>query len=215
MLFPLRAPLVPRLSIVPRLSVLLLLALLLGAGCSTVRLTDTWRAPDVERFNFARLVTVAIAPGAIDRDKAEDEMAALLDELNLGTTNVPLHKVLPELSLNDIEHAKETLRLAGFDGALVVRVVGGASRFRYQSLSGTSSITGSPHDRTPDIAFDSSRDLVRLETIIYSLKENRLIWSGMSTAIRHRSVARLMSSLASEVQQALEREGLLEQGESA
>lgn len=189
------------------------LVLVLGplvGGCASVRLTDTWKAPEVKELRFSKIVAVAIAPRKEQRLAAEDEIVAELS--GLGPLSQSLHRLMPDISLDDVEEAKRTLTEAGFDGAVVVRVVSGDSRFRLQYSGGRSEFSGLQgvlQDGMPAQALATELELVRLETVIYSLKEDRLLWTGMSTAMDSSSVASLIDDLAVQIRTELQNEGLL------
>jgi hypothetical protein len=59
----------------------------------------------------------------------------------------------------------------------------------------------------PDIHSDH---VVTVETLVYSLRQNKLVWGGESTARNPSSVERLVQDTARKVAAELQRVGLLE-----
>jgi hypothetical protein len=51
--------------------------------------------------------------------------------------------------------------------------------------------------------------VVSVETLVYSLRQNKLVWGGQSTTTNPSSVDRLVHDTATKVARELERQGLL------
>jgi len=154
-----------------------LLSLLLVAcfGSSTT-IEQSWRAPDVELDKLRNVVTVYIAPDGSIRRTIEDEMASKL--VRKGIRAKPMYMVLTEEDLLDRDRAKARLIAAGFDGVVAIRLVS-----RESSAGSLDDYWGSawPSVYDPNYAFTDV--VVRVETNVYSLANNELVWSALSRTI--------------------------------
>jgi hypothetical protein len=150
------------------------LAIVAFCSCSSTKLVTQWQAPSVQPLSFTKVLALAIAPEASQRRKAEQ---ALCKEVT-SVPCEPAHRVIPESEMGDAQQAKALVQRAGFDGALVFRVVSAREKVTYVPPSYGPTFWGFYGYARPMVyapGYARTDQIVRVETSIYSLREDRLL----------------------------------------
>jgi hypothetical protein len=183
-------------------TLLLVLTLTLG-GCSSNRLLSSWKAPGAQAASFRKVMVVAPAKDPALRRSAEDAMAKKI------AGAVPAYQVVPEAELGDDEAVRARARSAGFDGAVVMRVV--AVDEQQTWVPGTWS--GYPYVHGGWAGYDPgyvrTDTLVRVETNVYSLPGDKLEWASVTQKVNPSSVNSLVKGTAKTVSKAMRKDGFL------
>jgi hypothetical protein len=126
--------------------------------------------------------------GAIRRT-AEDRMASQL--WARGLRAVASYNVLADSQVapNQRTAAKRSLAAAGFDGVLVMRLVGRDNADQYQSYGYNGSV-------------------VRVESNLYSLPDDKLVWSALSQTIDPSGAPMVIDETTTAVANQMQREGV-------
>ena len=149
------------------------------------------------------------------RRAAEDAIARELTAR--GAVGIPMYTVYPNANPSDEPAARAALEAQGFTGLVVFRPV-----------SQEREIVSTPMYRGPGYSMYwggyygygwgmpwyggvqiHTNTIVSVETLVYSLRQNMLVWGGQSTATNPSSVDRLVHETAQNVTKELERQGLL------
>lgn len=180
------------------------------AGCyHSTEMAATWRAPEARPIRFQRPIAVFATNDETLRRTVEDEIVASVPRAE------PSYKLLKVADLGDAE-IREQLAQRGFDGAIIMRVVNVEKRLAY--VPGTywypspypfngywRSSWLAPYDPGGYVAEDQ---VVSIETQIYALASDQLIWAGRSETTNPSSVRKLGRSVVKHVMHALEKDGL-------
>ena len=174
---------------------------LLGAAvaCGTpTTLTAVWKAPGVTGVRFQKILVAAQ-----DKDQARrrNMEAFLVKRLK---TAVPSYQLLTEDESRDTARAKAKIVAGGFDGAVVVRFVG--SRDRQTYTPGSSYWGAAPYGTmwgfwgygwgaVYEPGYMTNDTVVTLESNVYSVSRDELIWSSRSDTVSPESVNKLMQSM--------------------
>lgn len=182
-----------------------------NAGCTTNRLVHSWTDPSVKKLEFDRIVAVAMTTDGPLRRLAESEMVQII-----GPKAVAASQVLKEDEIGDVDKARARLAAEGFDGAITMRLVDAATTVRtardpvpvnyYQvwTYYGLYWIEG----KGPDyVTVDQT---LQIEVNIYSLKDGKLLWTGISETVQPKLVETLVKEVAELVRGRLRSEGLIE-----
>ena len=193
-------------------------ALVLGAtllclgACATTTFTSTWKAPDGQTISPAGETIAAVVVSGDMRNwhAAED---ALAKDLNArGAHAVPGYTLLPNGIRGDAEDRLARLKQAGANEVVVMRVVGEDKWPSYLQVHGSTFNasdtpgTGNQPGGTELQHFDS---LVSVETRVYSLDLNRLLWSSTSRTTNPRDIENLVNEVADATTTELVKQGLL------
>lgn len=182
-----------------------------SAGCTTNRLVHSWTDPAVKKLEFDRIVAVAMTTDGPLRRLAETEMVRII-----GPKAVAASQVLKDDERSNVDKVRAKLAAEGFDGAITMRLVDATTQVRtardpvpttyYQvwSYYGLYWIEG----KGPD--YVTVEQTLQVEVNIYSLKDGKLLWTGISETMQPRLVETLVKEVAELVQRRLRSEGLIE-----
>jgi hypothetical protein len=186
-------------------------------ACSSTTFQSTWKAPDAKPVQLAgrKVVGIFLSKSPDVRRRAEDAMARELSAR--GAQGVAAYTILSDEEVKNQDASKEKLGSLGFEGAIVMRVVGRETQYNYEPA-----IWGGPHYRhfwggywgwgwgtvwAP--GYLTSERVVKVETLVYSLTQDELIWSAVSKTVDPNHIDGLVSDLAKAVSDEMEKEGLL------
>ena len=186
-----------------------------SGGCASTPFVSSWRAPDAEALQIegARVAAVAMIDQVASRRAAEDAIAR---ELALrGATGVPMYMIYADEDPTDEPAARAALEREGYTGLVVFRPVG-----TEQEIVVTPAYIGPAYAvywggyyghgwGMPWYGEIRTYSVVSVETLVYSLRQNKLVWGGQSTTRDPSSVDRLVHDTAGKVVKELERQGLL------
>jgi len=189
---------------------------LLCAACASTPFVSSWRAPDAEPLQIlgAKVAAVAMMNQVASRRAAEDAIARELTAR--GATGVPMYTIYPNESPSDEPAARDALEREGFTGLIVFRPVGTEHEVVSTPMywgPGYSMYWGGYYRYGWGMPWYGAEvhtnTVVSVETLVYSLRQNMLVWGGQSTTTNPASVDRLVRDTAEKVTKELERQGLL------
>jgi hypothetical protein len=190
----------------------------LSCGTSTT-FVDTWKDPDAKPLAFTKVITLAIVQDETNRRIIEDQFCKNIKNPNVEC--VRSWTILPEDRVSDVEFAKARIAEGGFDGAITVRLVGLDEKTRHITTGYVASYATTPYYNPfwgyysyawPVVYQSGSTDItqsVRVETNIYSVTEERLLWSGISETLDPKSIRTMVDEIAGEAAAILRDEGLI------
>jgi hypothetical protein len=200
---------------------LLLAGLLLLASCGTsTTFVDTWKDPEAKPVTFKKIVAIAVVQDETNRRIVEDQICKNIKNPNAQC--VRSWTILPQDKASDVEFAKQVILGEGFDGAIMMRLVGVDEKTRHITTGYVASYATTPYYNPfwgyynyawPMVYQSGSTDItqmVRVETNIYSVTEERLLWSGISETMDPTSIRRMVDEIAAEAIVILRDEGLVE-----
>lgn len=200
------------------------LALLL-AGCATTTFTSIWKAPDAKPLQFQagdKVVAMVIAKSTSLRRSGEANLADELDKR--GLQGVPAYTLLSDDEIKDEAKAKAAIEASGAVAAIVLRPQG-----QEQKVSSTpatyygSAYYGSPYyggfwgggyyghgwGGVYDPGTIRTDTYVSIETVIYDLRQNKLVWAGQTKTMNPSDVESFVGELADAVSRELRASGLV------
>jgi len=198
------------------------LVILAAAACTTARLTSSWKAPDTGPLNFAgkKVVALIISDDGVMRREAEDSLARALTAR--GVQGVPASTLIPPAEARDRDKAKARLQQAGVEGVVAMRVAGKNTELNYVPGGPFStSMWNHPYYSSFWGYYDwgwgvvsspgylKTDTVVTVETLIYSLPKDKLLWAAMSETTNPTSVDSTIKALVNEAAKRLKYEGLI------
>jgi len=192
--------------------------IILLAGCSSSnKITNSWKNPEAtaESIKFQTVAVFAMVKNPDMRRNIEDAIASQMP----NTVAIPAYKLVSDEDLADITKVKLKLKERAIEGALVLSVRNVDQKTSYYSpgLYPSSYYSfGGYYNYAWNYMYDpyiysSTNVYVDIEILIYSLKEDKLVWYGESTSINPESVEQTIKELAVSVKNQLVEDGLLEQ----
>ncbi|HEX6885207.1 MAG TPA: hypothetical protein VF530_17670 [Planctomycetota bacterium] len=199
----------PPSKLLRRLPALALLAL---ASCSSTQLAEAWLDPDLKEMPQAQKVFVAyLGEDPSVQRVAEDAMAAHVPAAEVGRC----YQLFPDSREHDPQKIKGKLREMGYELAVVMRVA------RVEEEVSWTGSTYPVHYRTFGSywAYDSGTmrtdEIVHVETNLYSLTEDKLLYAARSETYNPSSAAHLVDDIAEAVGDDLDSKGILRPARSA
>ena len=206
-------------------TVAVMAAVLTAAACATTSFQSTWKAPEVGPWNFrdAKVAALVISGDRGFRLPAEDELARQITAQ--GAAGVAAYTLVPDDAIRDQERSKALMEKAGVVGVVSMRVVRNEQR-----ITSTPSTfwVGPPHSAfwgrpgwgrpgywgwgwsfasAPMIQTDT---LVSVETLIFDLSRDKLVWVATSRTTNPSNVQGLVRDLSRAAASQLRRQGLIQ-----
>jgi Tfp pilus assembly protein PilW len=188
------------------------------AGCSGTRIASSWAQPGIQPLNpNSRVVAMAVMRDATSRRTAEDQMVQELR--SMGAQAVQSYTLLEGEQVRNSSQARAALDQAGFEGAVVLRLVDVDREVNYVG----NNYAGFPlHYRSfwgyynwawpmvYDPGYLTTTRKVRMETLVYSLPRNELLYAATSTSTDPANVRELVDEVADAVTENMKERGLLQ-----
>lgn len=189
------------------------LALLCSACGTSARIEKSWRDPDVN-VNIAALhkvLVVALLKDETSRRTVEDKLVTYLNG-----KGVPSYSFLTQnIRKEDEESIRNQVRNGGFDGVVIMRLA-----------DVDKDVTYVPGNYPPyygfywryywrawnsfyDPGYYRTTKTYTVETNVYSLKSDKLVWSGLTSSVDPANVNKLMNASAKSVYKEMKRQGFL------
>ena len=190
---------------------------LAAAACGThTRFLSTWSPRNAQpvAMSHMRIAAVFFNGNESIRRSGEDVIANEL--ARVGGVAVPSYTIIPDDPSNR-EAAKKKLEKAGVDAVLSMRVVAAERVYNYTpgywangpyygSLWG---YWGYGWGAVYDPGYLSSSVVVGVETLLYSLKDEKLLWAGMSETFDPNTVRSAVKSIARKAVKKMDEQSVL------
>jgi hypothetical protein len=173
----------------------------IGCGGPSTTIEQSWKAPS-DGAGPQNLVVIHVAHDGTIRRNAEDKMVSRL--AGTGVSAVQSYAVLGEDELSDSDRWRRKLATAGFDGVLAIRLIsrtGSEAALRALTLDDFWSQWS-----TYDATYGFNEVVVRIETNVYSLNDNTLLWSALSKTVDPESVGDVIDEVTGVVSKQMQRE---------
>lgn len=185
-------------------------------SCSSTQIVNSWRAPEsmvsLEKLNKV-LVTAFLRDDA-SRRVAEDQMVELLKGKAIASYAY-IGEDIKSINESDI---RERLKRDGFDGALVIRLIDVSKEVNYTPGNirtypvyfrtfGGYYRRGWTYYSTPER--HSTTQAYSVETTVYSVKQDKLIWSGLTKTVDPSGVDKLITEIVNAVYKQMMKEGFI------
>ena len=187
---------------------------LLGVGsCASTEFKSTWKDPEAGPVELQgkRLATFALTKDEAMARAAEDAMAGALAKQ--GVNVIPGYQLLSSEDAADKNKLRDKLKEANVDGAVVMRVVGSRQEVNYVPTGpaygsfygywdyGWAAV-GSPGYLTTD-------RIVSVETLVYSVPKDKLIWAGVSETFEPGKVDKVTKEIVDKATKEMKKDGLI------
>jgi len=185
-------------------------------ACATTSFTSSWKAPDAQPMGSLagqKVVAVAMTKNQAVRRSAEDTLVSVLNAN--GSQGIPSYSILGDET--DEAKAKAAIEKSGAVAIVVMRPVA-----QEKEISSTPSMYMGPRYGGywggyygygwggawggTEIRTDT---IVVVETLVYSLKQNKLVWAGQSKTTNPSKVDAFVKEVAAGAGKEMKKAGLL------
>jgi hypothetical protein len=198
----------------------ILFLVLISRYAYSTKLESWWKSPDAtpESFQLKKIFVTAIIKQELIRKVAEDKMVQVI-KAGGNADAVACYTIFGiDSEISDKEKAKASVAQMGFDGAIVMSYAGSKDKFKYTEKDEYS--TFFPYNGFWDYygygwgavynATSEAGDIrVLIETKLFSLKEDKLLWSGITETKNPKNPAKVVGEIAEESTKYLQKQGLL------
>ncbi|MEO5636708.1 MAG: hypothetical protein ABIR15_06265 [Chitinophagaceae bacterium] len=195
----------------------LAMAIFLFTSCgTTAHIEKSWRDPEVtvDMSKLNKLLVVALLKNETNRHATEDQLVAMLKGKGVASYNY----LTSDLKEEKEETIRQKLKAEGFDGVVIMRladvdkdvkyVPGNYSTFpqyygrfwRYYWNTGSNFYQPGYYETTKTFT---------VETNVYSLTRDKLVWSGLTNSVNPQNAEKLMHATAKEVYTKMRKEGFV------
>jgi hypothetical protein len=201
-----------------RISVLTLALAALGAIVllADTKLTSTWKSPDATATSFAgkKVAALIISTDESLRISAEEWLA---EELTArGVQGVATYRIVPREETTSAEKVKVWFERATIEGVVTMRLVSADTKRTYSPVVWSSGYYPSFYgyygygwttviDTGGGMRTDTE---VVVETLVYSVPRNALLWAGVSETKNPKDARSFMSELVKNIVKEMQKEGL-------
>lgn len=187
-------------------------------ACATTDFASTWKAPDATRVTAQGQRVAALVMNTNDAARRAGEDALAREITAQGAEGVPMYSLISGDPKNEPQ-ARAALEKAGIVGVVSLRPVG-----KDKNVYSTPTVYAGPSyggfwggyygygwGAPWGVAGGEIRTdtIVSVETLVYSLKDNKLIWAGESRTTNPTNVDGLVREIVTAAAKEMKKQGLL------
>lgn len=186
------------------------------SSCSSTKITSTWREPnkEISLNKLNKVLVVALFQNETSRRKAEDQMVSYFYGKGVASYNY-LDK---DISTKNENAIREKIKNDGFDGAVTMRLLdvdkedvysrGNISMYPsyYRNFSGYYFRNWGYFS---DPGYYSTTKTYTVETNVFSIKEDKIIWSGITKTTDPSGVTKMTDEIGKAVFNEMVKEGFI------
>jgi len=193
----------------------LILAVATGAVVHAATFKSTWKAPDAGTTTFAgkKVAALLISQDNALRMSAEEALARQL--VALGIQGVAAYRMAPREEMQDKDKAKAWFEKIGVEGVVAMRLVDAKTVTTYSPATWTTGYYtsfwgyyGYSWGAVWDPGYQSTDTKVTVETLIFSVPGNKLLWAALSETTNPKGMDAFMKDLVTKAAKEVKKEGL-------
>ena len=172
---------------------------ILAAGCSSTSIINSWKAPGATLTpeQFKKVLVVVIAKEEDARKVAEDQ---IVSNHKLLQASYPVFS-LQQLSKDTVK-VKNMVKEQGFDAIIVMRLITTKAKTTYVAGGHNQAYTKNGiyyfGDYLNSSSYATDMDYI-VSTNVFSLKDEKLLWSGVTASTDPKKLDKLINEVAKEV----------------
>ena len=176
------------------------------SACASTTFTSTWKAPDAQPVDPAGKTVAALVISG-DKKQRRDAEVYLAHELTIRGARAVAAYTLIGLEHPTVDYARARFKEAGVEGVVIMRVVGLDQQVTVDpgGFSGSAYTTFGSYYSSYGVGVSYSTGSVQtdtqvdIETLIYSLSQDKLLWAGTSRTSNPAGVQSLITEVADAV----------------
>ncbi|HLK93043.1 MAG TPA: hypothetical protein VKZ18_24325 [Polyangia bacterium] len=180
---------------------------LAAASCATTEMTSTWTDPSAKGAELSKVAVICLVKDPDLRRMAESTAAANLS----GAQAVPSYQILGDTDLKNREAVKQQLTSQGFQAVLVMRLAGVSEQVT--AVDGPYGTLDAYYDWSGALVYSpeylETAPVVHMISNLYSLQDQKLIWSGASKTFDPASAKSFMNDVSKAVAKSLQKDRLV------
>ena len=193
------------------------LLLVTVAGCASTSIRNSWVAPGVQGpLGFQKILVVFMDPAETTRRAGED---ALVQRIG-SERAVASHTMFTAQEVQNAQQNEAAVRskvtAAGIDSAVVLRIIDESQELTYTPgmtypsyYGGFYGYYGYGWGAAYSPGYLSTNTIVSVETNLYRLDGDELVWSGVTETFNPNDVGKMVNEIADAVSDNLSQRGLI------
>jgi hypothetical protein len=188
------------------------------AACASTKFNTSWTDPNAQPLALApgaKVVAMVISPNESTRRGAEVALAAELNKRKLQA--IPAYSIIPVDEIQDREKAKARVEESGAEAVVVMQATGQEKEYtsspgmymapQYGGFWGGYYAWGWGLAYSP--GYLTTDTYMHVETLVYDLKQNKLVWAGMSETKNPSRADAFIRELVDESAREMRKQGLI------
>ena len=195
-------------------AIAVLLAGVTLAAAST-KFKSTWKAPGLEPVSFAGKKVVALVISDDDSLRVSSEEGLASELTDRGLNGVPSYRIIPKEEVKDPDKARGWFERAQAEGVVAMRLVDARKVQTYTPATWTGPYYGSlwgyygyGWGSVTSGGYITNTTVLTVETLIFSIAKDRLIWAGVSETEDPKNAQRVVADLVKSAAKELKKQGL-------
>jgi len=192
-------------------------ALLILCACvGNTTFQSTWKAPDVSGLSPVGKTIVAVFVSRDESQRRGGEDAMVADLNRFGGNGIPAYTLVPSGTRPTADAARAAFKQAGANAVVVMRVVGKDQQVTYTPGGPTPAYYGGfgPYwgygwGMAYDPGYLRTDTVVSVETTVYSLDRDKLLWASQSRTTNPDNLPALINEVADATANEMVKQGLL------
>ncbi|WP_309609492.1 hypothetical protein [Flavobacterium sp.] len=194
----------------------LFILILIVTSCASTKIVESWKEPDkqITIDKLKKVLVVAMFKDETSNRKAEDQMVKFLKDKGIPSYNY-LNK---NFDKTKVEVIQNKIKKDGFDGAVTMRLIDVDKETIYQR-NGINRFPNNYRDFS-NYYYDSAISYYNpdnyittktytIETNIYSITENKIIWSALTETSDPKGVNKMTEEVTQVVYKQMIKDGLI------
>ena len=176
----------------------------------------TWRASEVGAQSFAGKKVAAVVISDDESLRVSSEEALVRELAGRGVQGVAAYRLVPKEALRKAETARPFFERAGLEGVIILRPVSLERQRTYTpdmwampSYGTLWGYYGYGWGSVTTGGYITDTTVLTVETLIFSIPRDRLIWAGVSETEHPESVQKVVADLVRSAAKELKKQGLV------
>jgi hypothetical protein len=185
--------------------------LVVACGTST-SVTRSWKAPDLKPMHFKKILAVCMCQEPGLERSVEDRLASHMKQA------VPAYTVISDDQRRNVDEVRQAVEAAGFDGAVVMQLVGADTQSTYVPGSYYAGPTpygsmwgywGYGYGAVYQPGYMTHDQIVSFDTKVYSIADQKLLWASRSQSYNPDKVEQLVDDIVAATVSEMQRNGVV------
>jgi hypothetical protein len=197
--------------------VTLAVVVFLGAGAAAdTKFSSTWKSPAAAGTSFAGRKVAALVISGDENLRVSGEEGLARELAKRGVVPTAAYRLVPREELRNPERARGWFERAGVEGVVAMRVVSADKERRYEPgiwstpyYSSLWGYYGHGWGALYDPGYVREDTVIVIETLIFSVPQNALLWAGVSKTTNPKNTGRLLEDLVEAALKEMRKQGLV------
>ena len=196
------------------LCVVLSLLLATAVVAAGPKFRSVWKAPDISSLNFVGKTVAALVITDSQSLQVSAEEKLVSELMGLGVNAIATYRIVPREELKSAEKAKGWYDRRGIQGVVAVRPLAEEKERTAPVVFASGYDTsfwgyyGSSWSAVYEPGYSREERFVSLETLIFDVPGNALVWAGMSTTDNPKNGQAVVADVVEQAVKELQKQGL-------